>query len=35
MENKFKVGTKVEALLGGGDEYFPGKIVKDNLNKTY
>lgn len=34
-QNKFKIGIEVEARLGGGEDYFPGKILKDNYNRTY
>jgi hypothetical protein len=32
---KFKAGTEVEARFQGGDEYIPGKILKDNGDGTY
>jgi hypothetical protein len=32
---KFRVGTEVDARLRGGEEYFPGQILKDNGDGTY
>ena len=32
---KFKAGTEVEARFQGGDDYIPGKILKDNGDSTY